>query len=217
LILRLLITFIYHKLLTFNCLQHKTKTVFQLLIRIICYTGTMSDIYDPISLINSLKQVLYRNPGLNIKLQIVGQITDSIKREILKTGLNAEFINVVPHDQVNAFQVNADILLLIIPNITDAQGILPGKLFEYMASENSILCIGPKNSDTAKILKECRIGETFERDEKQAIIDFIEKAVNAFNNDIEIMVKREEIEKYSREKQAGMIKEVIDQLSNQNL
>jgi len=182
----------------------------------ICYTGTMSDIFEPAVLFQALKQLLIKNPDFKIKLQIVGQLSDTIKNEIMEIGLNAEFIPTVPHNQVNKYQVNADLLLLVIPNVKDSIGILTGKLFEYLASGNNILCIGPESSDTARIIQNCNIGQTFERDKKQAIADYIEREVNAFHENTSIVVNREEIEKFSREKQAGTIKAVIDQLYAKN-
>jgi hypothetical protein len=50
---------------------------------------------------------------------------------------------------------------------------LTGKLFEYLATENPILNIGPKDGDAAAILKENAISVTLNPNDKQAIMDFI--------------------------------------------
>jgi hypothetical protein len=69
--------------------------------------------------------------------------------------------------------INANVLLLIIPEIENNKGILTGKLFEYLATGNPILNIGPKDGDAAAILKENAISVTLNPNDKQAIMDFI--------------------------------------------
>jgi hypothetical protein len=69
--------------------------------------------------------------------------------------------------------LKASILLLIIPEIENNKGILTGKLFEYLATGNTIINIGPKDGDAAAILKENAVSITLNPTEKQEIIDFI--------------------------------------------
>ncbi|MCY1247183.1 hypothetical protein D9M72_604880 [compost metagenome] len=60
-------------------------------------------------------------------------------------------------------------LLLIEINSEDTKSIIPGKLFEYMASERPILAIGPEGSDFATIIKETNTGAFFNYDEFDAL------------------------------------------------
>jgi hypothetical protein len=39
--------------------------------------------------------------------------------------------------------------------------IVTGKLFEYLAAGNSILCVGPLDGDAAKIIADANAGKTF--------------------------------------------------------
>jgi hypothetical protein len=48
--------------------------------------------------------------------------------------------------------INSDLLLLIIPNTENNKGILTGKLFEYIATGNPIIYIGPEYGDAVEIL-----------------------------------------------------------------
>ena len=50
---------------------------------------------------------------------------------------------------------------------------MTGKLFEYLATGNPILNIGPKDGDAAAILKENAVSVTLNPSEKQQIVDFI--------------------------------------------
>jgi len=50
--------------------------------------------------------------------------------------------------------MDATLLLLIIPDVAENKGILTGKLFEYMATDNPIVFVGPNDGDAAAILDE---------------------------------------------------------------
>ena len=56
------------------------------------------------------------------------------------------------HQEVLPYLKKSQVLLLPINNTPNSKGVLPGKLYEYLGAQRPILCIGPKNSDAAKIL-----------------------------------------------------------------
>lgn len=66
----------------------------------------------------------------------------------------------IPHDQVINEIVNSDYLLLLIPNV-DAEGILTGKIFEYLGSKNPILCLGPENCEALNLIENHHLGLCF--------------------------------------------------------
>jgi hypothetical protein len=53
------------------------------------------------------------------------------------------------------------VLLLIEIDSEDTKAIIPGKLFEYMASETPIIAIGPKDADVEQIIKSTHTGHYF--------------------------------------------------------
>jgi hypothetical protein len=50
-----------------------------------------------------------------------------------------------------------------------APGNLPGKFFEYLASGNPIIGIGPVAGDAADVLRQTKAGEMFERQDQEGI------------------------------------------------
>jgi len=74
------------------------------------------------------------------------------------------------------------VLLLIEINSEDTKAIIPGKLFEYMASETPILAIGPKDSDVEHILKTTNTGHYFDYSDKSAIKSKIISYFEAYKN-----------------------------------
>lgn len=90
------------------------------------------------------------------KMQFIGNCDGRVQKMIgdLNLEKNVEFVPYVPHKEAIQFMKDATLLLLIIPNVAENKGILTGKLFEYMATGNPIIFIGPNDGDAATILKE---------------------------------------------------------------
>ena len=89
------------------------------------------------------------------RIRFVGNVSDVLTTEIQKLGLEkwVEFTPYVEHKKAVEYMINSDLLLLIIPNTENNKGILTGKLFEYIATGNPIIYIGPEDGDALEILK----------------------------------------------------------------
>jgi hypothetical protein len=64
---------------------------------------------------------------------------------------------------------------LVIPDVPGADGILTGKLFEYIGSETPILGMGPCVGEASRILTETQAGTMFERTDVSGMVAFIEQ------------------------------------------
>lgn len=97
----------------------------------------------------------------DILLRFVGVVSEEIQQEIKSWGVQAEFIPYVNHKQAIAYMRASDALLLFIPNVPNNEGILTGKLFEYLASGRKILLFGPENGDAMHLISECGAGACY--------------------------------------------------------
>lgn len=176
----------------------------------ICYCGTMKNNYQPYVFFDALKEVKEHLTDIEININLLGYISKKIKQELFNTDLKCRFIPYVSHKEAIKYQQKASLLLLVIPNTIDANMIITGKLFEYLATRNRIICIGPKSGDAAKIINECNCGKTFERTDIQKIQNYIRISVNDFINNKKIEPNEEEIERYSREFQAKVLKDEFE-------
>ena len=179
----------------------------------ICYTGTMADTYEPDIFINSLAKLKEAKPESKVKLQIVGFISDNIKALLNDKIPDIELIPTVPHSEIVKYQKNADLLLLVIPDIKHAEGILTGKIFEYIATGNPVLGIGPENGDAAKIIDQCGAGKFFDRTKQKEITNYLENCMNDFYTKKPFESNRTEINKFSRKEQSQQIKLLLDKLN----
>jgi hypothetical protein len=100
--------------------------------------------------------------------------------------------------------LNSEVLLLIIPFIKENKGILTGKLFEYIATENPIILIGPTDGDAANILSDFKNCSIHGYDQH---ID-LEETINTLKD----LSPAEDLKnKYSRREQAKDIIKLIHQ------
>jgi glycosyltransferase involved in cell wall biosynthesis len=119
------------------------------------------------------------------RIRFVGNVSDVLITEIQKLGLEkwVEFTPYVEHKKAVEYMINSDLLLLIIPNTENNKGILTGKLFEYIATGNPIIYIGPEDGDALEILKRNTVNIALNSKEKEAVIDFI---LNSNSNQQEV-------------------------------
>ena len=123
--------------------------------KILSYVGVMAPQYD-LAPLKSLVQ------GRNdILLRFVGVVSEDIKREIESWGVQTEFISYVNHGKAIEYMQASDVLMLFIPNVPNNEGILTGKLFEYLAAGRKILLFGPESGDAMRLINECEAGECF--------------------------------------------------------
>lgn len=125
---------------------------------ILSYVGVLAPQYDLLP----LKKLVQGRT--DIKLRFVGVVSEEIQQEIESWGVQTEFISYVSHHKAIEYMQASDALLLFIPNVPNNEGILTGKLFEYLASEKKILLFGPEKGDAMKLIKECGAGVCYTKD-----------------------------------------------------
>ena len=135
-----------------------------------------------------------------IKIRLIGQIDNSVIESIKRHNIEnyVEIIPYIPHNQVIEEQAKSDVLLLFVNNTPNAKGILTGKLFEYIASGRPILCIGPEDGDSARILSETQTGITVDFNDKEKMKSVILDYISKFQENQLITERKEAVEKYSR-------------------
>ncbi len=139
----------------------------------ISYVGNLGEQYPVEGFFKAFSEIVKKDSDW--KLHFVGNCHNGVKILVEKLNLSKSvvFVPYVNHSEAIDFMIKARILLLIIPEIENNKGILTGKLFEYLATGNPILNIGPKDGDAATILNENAISITLYPSEKQEIVDFI--------------------------------------------
>lgn len=176
---------------------------------LISYTGTFADIYVIDGFLEAFHNFVLEFSKSKIKLRFIGKISESLKFKVNKLNLNdfVEFKEYLPHkDSVNEL-LKSSLLLLIIPKMERNEGILTGKLFEYLGSYKPILCIGPVNGNASNIISECNAGKTFDYFDSVSMLKYLKEI---FLNEKERAPNIEKIKSFSRKNLTKIISELIN-------
>jgi glycosyltransferase involved in cell wall biosynthesis len=148
---------------------------------VVSYVGTMADTYKPDVFFKAFAEVVKKHPQQKVRFRFIGNAPWTLKKLTEEYGIDShcEWIGHVNHDEAIHYMRTSDMLLLIIPDSKGAEGILTGKLFEYLGAERTILGIGPVNGDAAKIVLECNAGKMFERGEGNSVRDWLDQQVES--------------------------------------
>ena len=133
------------------------------------------------------------------QLNFIGSVSTGVMDAIRIYGLENYINNIgyVPHNEALEYQKKTQLLLLIEENSKETEYIIPGKLFEYMASKRPIIAIGPEVSDIEKILNQTRSGTYFRYDEAVALRTLLLEHFDAYQTQ-QLNVDSKGLEAYSR-------------------
>lgn len=114
---------------------------------ILLYAGTLWKATSIKNVALAIESMLARNPKLAAKFQlrIVGRVVEE-ELEALNTLVDlgvAKVEGYLGHDDVITEMLSSDALLLTLSDLDGAEKIIPGKLFEYLATNLPILAVLP--------------------------------------------------------------------------
>ncbi len=152
----------------------------------IAHIGSLLSERNPSVLWKVLKTLISENESFktHFKLQLVGEVSDTIKASINAFGLSnyTNYTGYVSHKEALKQQHKAQLLLLIEIDSQDTESIIPGKLFEYMVTQRPIIAIGPEASDVQKIITDTNTGAYFKYSDedvlKTTILSYFELFLN---------------------------------------
>ena len=141
------------------------------------YIGMLETLRNPINLWTILEELIKQHPDLkaDFQLKLVGKVADTILEDLQESTLKSYILNkgYLSHSE-SVYEMNHSNLLLIT-NFPEAKfkGIIPGKLFEYLATGAPILSIGPEDADVKRILDMTHTGKHFTYEDKENLKFFI--------------------------------------------
>jgi|SaaInlStandDraft_5_1057022.scaffolds.fasta_scaffold11447_2 glycosyltransferase involved in cell wall biosynthesis len=172
------------------------------------YTGTLSK-YQPVdSFVESINK-LPEEVKKRIHISFIGTFHHVIKEELIKIDkiVEIELSSPLPHSQIVREMINSEVLMLILPNTKYNEGIVTGKIFEYIASRNFILAVGPIYSEVSSILEKTKSGVIYNFED-----DFSNKIIELFNLWLNgrPLINDSNIEEFSRKKQTEQLASIFN-------
>ncbi len=137
------------------------------------HIGSLLSGRNPRALWRALQSLCRENEAFRaaFRLRLVGVVAREVQDSIREFGLDeyTEYEDYLPHDKAVAMQTRSQLLLLVEIDAAETRGILPGKLFEYLASRRPILAIGPGGWEAGGIIRDMGAGDVFSYDEADRI------------------------------------------------
>ncbi|MEL6916777.1 MAG: glycosyltransferase family 4 protein [Bacteroidota bacterium] len=167
----------------------------------ISHIGSLLTGRNPQNLWKVLAELIRENAAFKkaLRLQLVGVVSEDVLATMYHHGLQAhtELMGYISHEEALSHQQKSQVLLLAEIDSKETKGIVPGKLFEYMAAGRPILAIGPDDWDAGQIINETNSGAVFPHSShaslKKILIDWF-----VLYQKEELSVSSTNLEQYSR-------------------
>lgn len=126
---------------------------------LIRHVGIVNEKCDPRPLMKAVKDEMLADPefGKNVRVEFIGEVHPDFRSFVTGDEMLRKvtlFSGNVSHDDLISMYGYSSLLLLILTGYKDAEGFLPGKLFEYLATGIPVLGVGPVEGDAAVLLQE---------------------------------------------------------------
>jgi glycosyltransferase involved in cell wall biosynthesis len=181
------------------------------------HIGSLNKDRNSTVLWSALSDLVKENPEFKAKLEIklVGKVDHNVFEDLKKAELTG-FLNkiaYVTHKEIPNILRNSNILLLLLNNTPNIEGIITGKIFEYLAAGRSILCIGSSTGDASRIINETKSGKAVDFNDKEGMKKYIMSEFEKYGKEERFVSDTKEINKYSRRNLTKKLTEVLNVLS----
>jgi len=181
----------------------------------IVHIGSMNKDRNPESFWKAVQLAFQREPAIKEKLKInlVGPVDFSVRISVKQNELDAytQFVEYVPHPEAVKFQKQAQVVLLVINNSPNAQTIIPGKLYEYLGSGRPLLAVGPKESDSAKVINMTNGGVVLEHNDVEGLANQLISLFHQYQSG-SLKSNAQGIQQFTRQNLAGEFAKVLNKL-----
>ena len=145
----------------------------------ITHTGLFAADGNPTVLWDVLAEKCHADEAFRklLRIKLIGKTDDQILKALKDRGLESSLINMgyQTHSVAVDQQRQASVLILPLRKEPEYRAVLPGKLFEYLASQRPILGIGQPDGAMAMIVNETGTGTVIDWNDKEGISQYIEQ------------------------------------------
>jgi glycosyltransferase involved in cell wall biosynthesis len=136
----------------------------------------------------------------DFRLFLTGNVDPTVLSSIEEAGLaqSLELSPFVAHKEAVRRMMSADMLLFVIPQSDRNKLIITGKLFEYLATGNAILAVGPVDGDASAVLADAGRSAMSDYSEKEQIKAQVAAAYKRWKAGESNRVEKGELARFSR-------------------
>ncbi|MFI5164150.1 MAG: glycosyltransferase family 4 protein [Bacteroidia bacterium] len=181
----------------------------------ISHIGAMNKDRNPHLFWKALSELLRENDLLkkDLKIHLIGKNDFSVLQSIEENDLISylQKTEYLPHNEVLRQICTSQILLLPLNDTPNTLGIIPGKIFEYLAAKRPIFAIGSEEGDSAKIIQEAKAGVICDFKNKEKMKKEIMKMYSLYKEE-KLQVEAADTRKYSRKNKTAEMAVLLDSL-----
>lgn len=150
----------------------------------------------------------------SLRIRLVGKTDQEIVSSIEKAGLGPNLVNLgyQSHEVAVREQRNASVLILPLRKEPEYEAVLPGKLFEYLASRRPILGIGQTDGAMARVVRDTGSGIVYDWNEEDKIRRWIDFSWEEFKSD-ELLDNASDISMYSRRRLTKRLASLLEEIT----
>ena len=176
------------------------------------HIGSLLSERNPEPLWQVLSEMTKEQPDFrrDLRLCLAGKVSDEVLTSLQKWQLTdyLDLKGYISHTEAIALQRQSQLLLLLEINHPKTEGIIPGKLFEYMASQRPILALGYKQWDVKDIIAQTQTGITLSLTDTQAIREALTHYYTLYKSQ-QLHTHPTSLETYHRKNLTKRLSEVI--------
>jgi len=179
---------------------------------VIRHAGIVNEKCDPRPFMQAV-EALARDAEFraNVVVDFVGEVHPQFRAFVMASEILSAvtmFTPSVPHKDLIAKYGEAALLLLVLTGYKDAEGYMPGKLFEYLATGLPVLGVGPEQGDAAQLLSTSGAGQMLDGGRQDQIRDILLREFRAWRQ-AAAQVQRNDYSAYSRRMITGKLTELF--------
>ncbi len=186
----------------------------------VVYTGSMYGVRNPDSFLNAVAGLLEagRLDPERVCFRFVGRFGDEVREMFRRPELRGtvEERGYVPHGESVAEIMGAHGLLLVVDDVAGSEGIVPGKVFEYIGARRPLMALAPEGA-VADLVRATGAGVVLGQHDVDGIAaaveswyrEWVESGTTAFPGN-EAMVRQQSRRERTREL-AALFEEVLEE------
>ena len=183
---------------------------------VITHTGLFAADGNPTLLWDVLSEMCAEDSAFKkaLKIRLIGKTDTQILEAITESGLkdNLTDLGYQPHGTAVEEQRSASILILPLRKEPEYKAVLPGKLFEYLASGRPVLGIGQPDGAMSMILNKTNTGVVVDWEDKISMKKYIDDCWKA-HLDGNLTINDGEISAFTRRNLTRQMAELFDKVT----
>lgn len=179
----------------------------------ITHVGSLYASRNPEGLWCAVRRLRDAHDAPQLRIRLVGTVDPPVWTSLHRHGLEdiTEHVSYVPHADAVDYMRRAGLLLLSIEEFPAAEGMMTGKIYEYLASGRPVVGVGPADGDAAALLRKTEGGQLFDREDVSGLIQFLRAHYEAWERGTPYAgASPDALQPYRRKAQTGTLADVLD-------